>query len=266
MIHELDLPQALSLPVLALLLGLIVGSFANVCIHRIPLGQSIVRPPSRCPKCGALVRAFDNVPVLSWLWLRGRCRACRAPISLRYPLVEALNGALYGGLASVGGLSTWTLVAMPLATGLLVLSLIDLDHHLLPNVITRPGIAAGLLASFLPGWPTKSLESFLAAVGGYLAFWAVARAYQRIRGEEGLGQGDWKMAALIGAFLGWQKLLLVVFVASLLGAVVGMLFIAFRGRDLRFPLPLGTFLGAAGIASLFVGDPLLAWYAAFFRG
>jgi leader peptidase (prepilin peptidase)/N-methyltransferase len=266
MIHELDLPQVLPPPALALLLGLIVGSFANVCIHRIPLQQSVVSPPSRCPKCGALVRAFDNVPVLSWLFLRGRCRSCRAPISWRYPLVEATNGALYAGLAWVGGLSTWTLVAMPLVTGLLVLSLIDLDHHLLPNVITRPGIVAGLLASFLPGWPTPWRDSFLAAAGGYVAFWAVARGYQKVRGEEGLGQGDWKLAALLGAFLGGQKLLLAVFFASLVGAVVGLLFIAFRGRDLRFALPLGTFLGVAGIVTLFCGDPLLAWYKALFRG
>jgi leader peptidase (prepilin peptidase)/N-methyltransferase len=266
MIHELDLPQALSLPVLALLLGLIVGSFANVCIHRIPLGQSIVRPPSRCPKCGALVRAFDNVPVLSWLWLRGRCRECRAPISPRYPLVEALNGALYGGLAWMGGLSTWTLVAMPFATALLVLALIDLDVQLLPNVITLPGTALGIAASFLPGWPVSSWEAVGAAAGGYLAFAGVAAAYKWLRHEDGLMQGDWKMAALLGAFLGWQKMLLVVLLSSLGGTVVGLTLIVLARGDMKTKIPLGTFLGAAGLLVLFGGDSILAWYSAFFRG
>jgi leader peptidase (prepilin peptidase)/N-methyltransferase len=204
--------------------------------------------------------------VLSWLWLRGRCRSCRAPISLRYPLVEGLNGALYLGLAVVGGLSTWTFVAMGLVTALLVLSLIDLDHHLLPNVITRPGIVAGLWSSFLPGWPTSPLESFLAAAGGYLAFAVVAWVGKWWYREEAMGQGDWKLAALLGAFLGGQKLLLVVFLASLIGAAVGAFFVAFRGRDLRFHVPLGTFLGAAGIVTLFCGEPLVAWYSSLLHG
>jgi leader peptidase (prepilin peptidase) / N-methyltransferase len=290
MIHELDLRPVLPpwiFDLLALIIGLAVGSFANVCIYRIPEGQSVVRPPSRCPACGTLIRAFDNVPVLSWLWLGRRCRSCQEPISPRYPLVEAANGLLYLGLAVVGGPSIWTLVAMPFATALLVLALIDLEHHRLPNVITRPGIAAGLMASLLPGWPTKPglvavllsrlvpdstlkpeivafLAALIAAAGGYLAFAAVAGAYKWWRREDGLGQGDWKMAAMIGAFLGVVKLMLVVFIASLVGAIVGLFFIAFRGRDRRFALPLGTFLGAAGIVVILVGDSVLGWYCARF--
>jgi leader peptidase (prepilin peptidase)/N-methyltransferase len=264
-----DLRELLSSPLfepLSLALGLIVGSFANVCIHRLPLGQSVVHPPSRCPHCGESIRARDNVPVLSFLLLGGRCRACRTLIPLRYPLVEAANGLLWLGLAVLGGPTLQTFVSMLLATALLVLSLIDLDHHLLPNAITLPGVALGLLASFLPGSEVSPLGAAAAAGGGYLAFLSVAKIYEKTRGVEGLGQGDWKMTAMLGAFLGWQKMLLTVFLASVAGTLVGFAFIAFRGRDMRYALPLGTFLGAAGIAVLFAGDSLVAWYSAFFNG
>jgi len=244
----------------ALLLGLVVGSFANVCVYRLPRRQSIVSPPSRCPSCGALIRARDNVPVLSWLLLRGRCRSCRAPISPRYPAVEAANGLLWLALAVLRGPRAQTFVAMALVTALLVLSLIDLDHQLLPDAITLPGIAAGLAASFLPSSPVRPLAALLAAAGGWLAFAAVAKAYQRLRGVEGLGQGDWKMAAMLGSFLGWQPMLLTVLLASVAGTLVGLGAVALRGRDMRYALPLGTFLGAAGIATVFFGDAMLAWY------
>jgi leader peptidase (prepilin peptidase)/N-methyltransferase len=244
----------------ALLLGLVVGSFANVCIHRLPRRQSVVAPPSRCPSCGALIRARDNVPVVSWLVLRGRCRSCQASISPRYPAVEAANGLLWLALAVLRGPRAQTFVAMALVTALLVLSLIDLEHQLLPDAITLPGVAAGLAASFLPGSPVRPLAALLAAAGGWLAFAAVAKGYQRVRGVEGLGQGDWKMAAMLGAFLGWQPLLLTVLLASVAGTLVGLGAVALRGRDLRHALPLGTFLGAAGVATVFFGDALLAWY------
>jgi leader peptidase (prepilin peptidase)/N-methyltransferase len=267
---------------LALIVGLAVGSFANVCIHRIPRRESVVTPPSRCPACGAVIRAFDNVPVLSWLWLGRRCRACRKAISVRYPLVEAANGVFYLGLALVGGPSIWTLVAMPFTTALLVLALIDLDVQLLPNVITLPGIASGIAVSFLlgrglfPAWPVGPAEAVLSAAGGYLTLLLVSQAYEKIRGEPGLGQGDWKMAAFLGAFLGWEKMLLVVFLASLGGTAVACWLLAkqhwARLRvDLKTEakpqlslgktkLPLGTFLSAAAILVLFGGEQLLNWY------
>jgi leader peptidase (prepilin peptidase)/N-methyltransferase len=269
MLPSLGLQEALRTPLFegaALALGLIVGSFANVCIHRLPRGLSVVSPPSRCPTCGALIRPWDNVPVLSYLILRGRCRSCRARISARYPAVEAANGLAYLGLAVRGGPTPRTGVEMVLVSLLLVLSLIDLDHHLLPNLITRPGIALGLAASFLPGAPVKPLSAAAAALGGYLTFFLVASAYRRVRHVEGLGQGDWKMVAMLGAFLGWQKMLLVVFLATLAGTVVGLAFVAFWGRDGRYALPLGTFLGIAGIVVVFTGDPILSWYGGFFRG
>jgi len=252
-------------PLVALALGLIVGSFANVCIHRLPLHQSVVTPRSRCPHCGAPISAWDNVPVLSYALLRGRCRFCRAPISPRYPLVEAVNGLLYLGLALQLGPTPRTPVLMAFVTALLVLSLIDLDHHLLPNVITLPGIAVGLAASLLPG-PPGPLSAVIGAAGGYLAFWAVAETYRRTRGVEGLGQGDWKMTAMLGAFLGWDQMLLAVFLASVAGTVVGLALIAFRGGNGKYALPLGTFLGLAGIVVTFVGGPVTAWYRSLLHG
>lgn len=248
----------------SLLLGLIVGSFANVVIHRLPLGQSVVRPRSRCPRCGNEIRALDNLPVLSYLVLRGRCRHCRARISPRYPVVEATNGLLYLAIALLLGPTPRTLVAMALVTSLLILSLIDLDHQLLPDAITKPGILAGLLASLLPGPPTP-LESAASAVGGYVALMAVAflaRLYYR---EEALGRGDWKMAAMLGAFLGWQGMLLALLVGSLLGSLVGLALIAFFGGSRRSRIPLGTFLAAGGMAVVLVGEALLGWYRGFFH-
>jgi leader peptidase (prepilin peptidase) / N-methyltransferase len=250
----------------ALLFGLIVGSFANVCIYRLPRRESVVSPPSRCPACGTLIKARDNVPVFGWLLLAGRCRACRAPISWRYPVVEAANGLLWLGLATLGGPRPGTFVAMALVTALLVLGLIDLDHKLLPDAITLPGIAAGLLASFLPGSPVRPLGALAAAAGGWLAFAAVAKAYERTRGIEGLGQGDWKMAAMLGAFLGWKGMLLAVLIASVAGTAVGLAAVALRGRDMKYALPLGTFLSAGGIAVVFFGDKVLAWYRGLFVG
>jgi leader peptidase (prepilin peptidase)/N-methyltransferase len=154
---------------------------------------------------------------------------------------------------------------MAFVTALLVLSLIDLDHHLLPDVITRPGIAIGLAASLLPG-PPSPLAAALGAAGGYAAFWAVAAAYRRTRGIEGLGQGDWKMTAMIGAFLGWDQMLLAVFIASVAGTLVGLGLIALRRANGKYALPLGTFLGLAGIVVAFVGEPVTAWYRGLLRG
>ncbi len=252
--------------VTAFLLGLTVGSFANVCIHRLPAGRSVVSPASRCPGCHALIRPWDNVPVLSWLILRGRCRSCGTRISLRYPAVELANGLLWLALAVLYGPRLQTLVAMIFVSALLVLSLIDLEHHLLPDAITLPGIAVGLGASFLPGSPITPLSALASAAAGWLAFAAVARAYQQARGVEGLGQGDWKMAAMLGAFLGWQKMLLTVFFASVAGTVVGLTLIALKGRDMRYALPFGTFLALGAVAVVFWGDPVLLWYRGLFDG
>lgn len=248
-------------PILALLFGLITGSFANVCIHRLPLGRSVVRPASACPACGRPVAWYDNVPVLSYLLLLGRCRRCRARISPRYPAVEATNGGLYLWLALTQGATLETAVLMAFVTALLVLTLVDLDHQLLPDVITLPGIALGIASSLLvPGWPVRPLTAVLSAAFGYLAFFAVAGAYKKARGIEGLGRGDFKMVAMLGAFLGWEKMLLTVFLATLAGTAVGLGLMFLRGRSSQHALPLGTFLGLAALVVLFAGDPVIAWY------
>jgi leader peptidase (prepilin peptidase)/N-methyltransferase len=264
--------------VTALLLGLVVGSFANVCIHRLPResepatgrfarardlwGQlrSVVHPPSHCPRCEQPIRPWDNVPLLSWLLLRGRCRSCRAPISWRYPAVEAANGLLWLALAVTRGPSLQTAVAMLLVTALLVLSLIDLEHQLLPDAITLPGTAAGVAASFLPGSPVRPQEAALAAAGGWIGCALVALAWKKLRHVDALGEGDWKMTAMLGAFLGWERLLLNVLLASASGAVVGIGAILLGRGGMKSRLPLGTFLGGAGMLMVLFGDELLVRY------
>jgi len=247
----------------ALLFGLAVGSFANVVVYRLPLGRSLSHPRSQCPRCGAPVRPWQNVPVVSWLFLLGRCASCREPISWRYPAVELANGLLWMGLAaSPSGLRTP--FEMLLVTALLVLGLIDLDHQLLPDAITLPWTALGLALSLLPGWPVTPLGAFAAAAGGWGAMALVATLYQKTRGVEGLGQGDWKMAAMLGAWLGWQPLLLTVFLATLAGTLVGVGLMA-AGRPARETrLPLGSFLALAAIVVVFAGQAVLSWYAGFY--
>lgn len=244
----------------SLVFGMVLGSFANVCIHRLPLEISVVTPGSRCPRCQAPIRAWQNVPVLSYVLLGGRCAACRAPISPRYPLVEAANGLFCLGLAAQYGPTPATLVRMLLVTALVVLVLIDADHQILPDAVTLPGIGAGVAASFVPGWGVGWLEALLAAAGGFLVFAAVGWAWERLRGIEALGRGDWKLAAMLGAFLGWQELLWVVFMGSLAGTLAGLGAMARHGQGLQLRLPFGTFLGLAAIAVLFVGRALVTWY------
>jgi len=262
----------------AFLLGLVVGSFANVCIHRLPRelepasgpfawaidlvrqARSVVHPPSHCPRCGRPIRAYDNVPVFGWLLLGGRCRDCREPIPWRYPAVEAVNGLLWLALAVIHGPRSQTLVSMLLATALLVLGLIDFEHQLLPDAITLPGTAFGFAASFLPGAPVSPTLSLAAALGAWLAFAGVAVAWKKLRGIDALGEGDWKMAAMLGAFFGWERLLLTVLLATATGALVGISILVFGKGGWRSKLPLGTFLAGAGLAMVLWGDQLMAGY------
>ncbi len=265
-LHPLLALEPSLLPWVALAFGLVVGSFANVCIHRIPRGVSVVTPRSRCPRCERPLSAAENIPVLSWLFLRGRCRGCRAPISLRYPLVELANGLLWAGVAFVHGPTLRTACLLPLTTALLILALVDLDFQILPDVITLPGVLAGLAFSFLPAWPVRPLEAAAAAAGGYVTFWAVAGSYRLLRGVDGLGRGDWKLAAMLGACFGWQMLLFIVFTASLSGSVVGGVLARRRSEGMKYALPFGTFLALAALIALFVGQPALAWYQGLLHG
>jgi len=244
-------------------LGLLVGSFLNVCIHRWPRDLSVVSPPSRCPSCNRLLRAWHNVPVVSWLVLRGRCAFCGAPISARYPLVELLTAALFVLHAWWFG-PTW-LMAVRTAFGaaLLVLFLTDLDCRILPNEITVGGLVAGLVASlFLPPGIVSALIG--AALGGGV-LWATGALYERVRGVEGMGMGDVKMLAMVGAVLGWPLMILTLILASLSGGLFGMALIAMR-RDARTTaVPFGTFLAVGALIASLAGDAILRWYLGLYE-
>jgi leader peptidase (prepilin peptidase)/N-methyltransferase len=247
---------------LAAVIGACFGSFLNVVIYRLPLGQSLVSPGSRCPKCGYQLRPWDNVPVFSWILLGGRCRKCRAPISAQYPIVEIVTALLFA-------LVMWQTPAGPqlisrliLAAALVALFGIDLEHQILPNVITLPGIAVGLMFSLIapPGW----LDALIGTVLGAGLLYGIAAAYYYVRREEGLGMGDVKMLAMIGAFLGWKAVLVTLVLSSFSGAALGLALIAAQRGGMKLALPFGTFLAVGAVAAMLAGDPLIAWYAGFF--
>jgi leader peptidase (prepilin peptidase)/N-methyltransferase len=240
------------------LVGAVIGSFLNVCIYRLPRGRSVVWPASACPSCRRPLAWYENVPVVSWLVLLGHCRTCQAAITSRYPLVEALTGAMFAAAWWYYG-PGWVLVSrLILGCALIVLFAIDLEHQLLPNLITVPGIVVGFALSFLTGvgWVSSLIGI---AIGGGLLF-AIAEAYYRVRGEEGLGMGDVKMLAMIGAFLGWPATLMTLMMGSIAGSIVGMLIIALRRGDMKYALPFGTFLAMGAALSATIGPNLLRWY------
>ncbi|MCY3730849.1 MAG: prepilin peptidase [Rhodospirillaceae bacterium] len=241
--------------VVVALFGLAVGSFLNVCVHRLPRGASVVAPGSHCPACRRSLRWFDNVPVVAYLLLRGRCRACRAPISPVYPLVEAATAGLFLVQWQVLGLQPLLAPRLLFTAAMIVLFVVDLRHHVLPHVITLPGIAVGALE---PGW----FETLAGALAGGGSLLVIAKVYSLVRGREGLGMGDVKMLAMIGAFLGLPLAFVTLAWASLLGAVVGIGMIRLTGAGWQHPLPLGSFLAAAAVAASLVGDPFLDWYFA----
>jgi len=240
--------------------GLIVGSYLNVVVYRLPLGLSTVYPRSRCPGCGSLIRARDNVPVLSFLLLRGRCRTCGTPISWRYPLVEATTGALFVACLLRFGLTPQAATAVLFSCLMLVLALIDYDHMILPDRITLPGVAVGIatqLVAPLAGlWP--AVLGALLGAGILLAVWGL---WLLVRREEGMGLGDVKMLALAGAFLGWPGVLVTLFFGALSGSIVGIALMRRGSVDMRSKLPFGVFLALGGLIALFFGDALVAWYA-----
>jgi len=246
------------LSIVAGLFGLVFGSFANVCVHRIPRGESVAFPASRCPACRHAIAWYDNIPVFSWLWLRGRCRHCAAPISRRYPLLELVMGASWAGLAWHFGPTPELLMALVLVSLLWVLTLIDLETGLLPDVLTLPGIVIGLGFS---AWTGDIVAALIGAVAGYGVFWLVARAFLLFTGREGMGYGDFKLLAMLGAFLGWQALPFIVLVSSLLGAVVGGLYLWLSRQGMRAAIPYGPFLAVAGVVWLLWGEQATRWYA-----
>ncbi len=238
--------------ILVFLFGAAVGSFLNVCIYRIPEGRSIVRPRSSCPKCGKSIRVYDNIPILSWLILRGRCRDCGEPISPRYLVVEVLTGLVAIALFLHFGLSLQFLAAFVFCAALLVITFIDLDHQIIPDIITLPGIPICFLISVLVlklNW----LDALLGMVIGGGSLYLIASGYRLFTHRDGMGMGDVKLLAMLGAFLGWKSLIFILFVSSFLGSLVGITIILIKKGDMKYAVPYGPFLSLSAISYFFLG-------------
>jgi leader peptidase (prepilin peptidase)/N-methyltransferase len=276
------LPFPLALAFVAVL-GAMIGSFLNVVIHRLPREESIVFPNSRCPACGAAIKPYDNIPVLSYALLRGRCRACGSPISARYPAVELLVAALFA-------LTFWhdrVTLALPFdlvfVAAVTALVFIDAEHMILPDVITLPGVGFALIARALvpnlyglgflfdgamrgmPDWTVSLAGALFGALVGGGSLWLMGFLWEKLRGVEAMGLGDIKMMFMVGAYLGWAHTALTIFLAVIVGSLVGIsLMIARRERDMRMLLPFGIFLGVGALVSLFAGHAIIAWYVGRF--
>lgn len=244
--------------------GLMTGSFLNVVISRVPAGESVVAPRSRCPKCRKLISWYDNVPVVSFLFLSGRCRNCNTPISSRYPAIEFVTAVTFVLQGLVFAHDPLMLLKGLVFTGLLIaLFGTDLETMRLPNVLTLPGIAIGIAFSVL--LPPGLQSSVIGAAIGAAIPWVIRWAWYQARGVEAMGLGDVKMLAMIGAFLGWRQVWMVLFVASLLGAIVGIALTASRRRSMASRLPFGTFLAIAAYLASLGGEPLLDWYLTLYE-
>ncbi|MBF0180204.1 MAG: prepilin peptidase [Magnetococcales bacterium] len=248
---------------LVFIIGLVWGSFLNVCIHRIPLEENIVFPNSRCPACKAAIRWHDNIPLFGWLLLGGRCRDCRGRISPVYPAVELIAALLTLTTVLRFGLTPTGIALVVLGYALIVLTAIDFEHYILPDVITLPGIAIGLLLSFTP-WFAPPMASWQGALWGAGAggggLWLFAWLFRKISGKDGMGQGDIKLTAMLGAWLGWQALPFTIFGSAVIGSVVGIGWILTSGRDRSLPIPFGPYLALAAWAYLYLGPAVYAWY------
>lgn len=284
--HSLRVTPLTLIPLSAFLFGLLIGSFLNVCILRIPAGKSIVLPASGCPKCGKAIAPYDNIPVVSWLVLGGKCRTCKAPISSMYPAVEMLNALLWLGCYFAFGPTVEALKWAVFCSLMVVLTITDLRERILPDKVNFFGLIVGLIFSFFTKsmdgtalWlsrryfefpPPEAALSFADAALGALAgsglLWFVAEGYFRLRGREGMGLGDVKMMAAVGAFMGLKRTMMTVLVGSLLGSVIGILLISISKKGRDYELPFGTFLGAGALLVLFFGTPALRWYEAILAG
>lgn len=246
----------LFLAVFLAVIGAVVGSFLNVCIWRIPRGESIVFPASHCPKCGTPIRFLDNIPIVSYLILAGKCRRCGEKISPRYPLVEALTAALSFLLFLKFGFTLQYLCAFVFTVALIAVTFIDLEHQIIPDVISLPGIPLFLILAV--GFMDLSLlDSVLGLfIGGGFLF-IIALGYEFLTKREGMGGGDIKLLAMMGAFLGWQSLFFIVFLSSILGSLVGITLILTKGRDMKYAVPFGPFLSVAAVTYLFTGKEMM---------
>jgi len=240
--------------IIAFVFGSMIGSFANVCIHRLSRRQSLVFPASHCPSCQEQLRPWHNIPLLSYLALRGRCAFCRTAISVRYPLVEGLGGLLYVFLYHQFGFSFHSIVFILLATTLLIVSFIDLQHKIIPDVITLPGIVAGIVASLLIT-PVGIVSSILGVVLGGGLFFLIA-----VISRGGMGGGDIKLVAMIGAFLGWQAVLITIFLGAFTGAVAGLILMLLGKKGRKDMVPFGPFLALGALLAMVWGQDMLLWY------
>ena len=245
----------------ALAIGLALGSFLNVCILRLPFDKSLVQPPSSCPSCGARIGWRDNIPVLSWLLLRGKCRQCRAPISWQYPIIELAVGLLWLAAVLAYGPGARALSGALLGTILLGIVITDARHYIIPDEFTWGGLALGLLLA-LAGGGHGLIEALIGAAAGFGVLYVVAALGQWVFKEEAMGGGDIKMMAMVGAFVGWKGVLLTIFLGALLGTLV---FVPLTVKKKRL-VPFGVFLGLGAAATFIAGEALLAWYAEFLRG
>ncbi len=253
------MPPPILFPAFTFIFGMLVGSFLNVCICRMPKDESIVFPPSHCPQCSYQIPWYDNIPVVSYLLLRGKCRGCDARISLQYPLVELLNGTLSLLLFLRFGTTPAFAVLFLFCSALVVITFIDIEHQIIPDEISLSGILVGFFFSFfLKGhsWINSLLGILLG--GGSLLL--VAYVYQRLTGKDGMGGGDIKLLAMMGAFLGWKAVPFIIFASSLVGSIVGVSIMLLQKKDARLAIPFGPYLAFAALVYIFYGKPLISWY------
>ena len=250
------------LEIAAFILGAIIGSFLNVCICRLPKDESIVRPGSHCPQCKNPIRSYDNIPLLSYALLRGKCRHCGQPISLQYPIVEGITALSSWILFVKFGPSLSYLFFFSFVAALIVITVIDLYHQIIPDVISLPGIGVGLLGSLvLPHLPF--FDSLLGLLLGGGSLFVVATVYQWLFKREGMGGGDVKLLAMIGAFLGWKAVILTILLSSLIGSLIGISIMVVKGKGFKYAIPFGPFLSLGAVISLFYGEELIGWYLYF---
>ncbi|RLB18569.1 MAG: prepilin peptidase [Deltaproteobacteria bacterium] len=255
-------PDAI-LTIFSFLFGLALGSFANVCIYRLPLGRSIVSPPSSCPHCGQQIKFYDNIPLLSYLLLKGKCRVCGHPISAQYPLVELSMGLISLALFIRYGASYQYILYLLFTGSLVVITFIDLHHQIIPDVVSLPGIAVGFLSSFFlisVSW----IDSVIGIVAGGGALLVIAIIFEKLTGREGIGGGDIKLLAMIGAWMGWKALPFIVLVSSLAGTIIGGGALLITGKGYGVRIPFGPFLAMGTLIYFFFGSMILQWYSRLF--
>ena len=247
------------LEIAAFIFGTCIGSFLNVCIYRIPAGKSIVHPPSACPQCGTPIRFYDNIPILSYLLLGGRCRRCGIHIPMRYPLVELITGVAALAVFIKYGLTATTVIYFVFIAVLLLITFIDIDHQIIPDRLSLPGIPLFFLLGLLLPFITWQ-DALIGILAGGGILYGVALGYQLLTGRDGMGGGDIKLLAMIGAFVGWQGILFTLFAASAIGTIIGLLAMIRSKKGMRMAIPFGPFLSAGAVIDLFFGRGIISWY------